>query len=169
MVSFCSLWFRLEGFHSFVWRASLYFCLEGFPFVWRVFLLGMAKMRQNHASRHEYVHYPHHSAFTASAWPCPVHPFSLQFCLESFPTVGASLHQEVVTQRILEVINFWHFDWPIHHALWCSYDHHHRTYYKSASIILLDWIDREWHWGFQFQRNLLLVVTKIFLVVVDHH
>ena len=71
MVSFCSLWFRLEGFHSFVWRASLYFCLEGFPFVWRVFLLGMAKMRQNHASRHEYVHYPHHSAFTASAWPCP--------------------------------------------------------------------------------------------------
>ena len=35
------------------------------------------------------MHYPYHSAFPTSAWPS-LFP---TFCLESFPTVGASLHQ----------------------------------------------------------------------------
>ena len=155
--------------YGFVLRASLWFCLECFP-------LGMAN---GHALKspmhiaahirsymHEYIciiriilHFPHPHG----------HPYSPHFVWRASLQLVHHSIREVVTQRILEVINFWHFDWPIHHGLWCSYDHHHRTYYKSASIILLDWIDREWHWGFQFQRNLLLVVTKIFLVVVDHH
>ena len=116
--------------YGFVLRASLWFCLECFP-------LGMAN---GHALKspmhiaahirsymHEYIciiriilHFPHPHG----------HPYSPHFVWRASLQLVHHSIREVVTQRILEVINFWHFDWPIHYALWCLYDNHHTTDYN---------------------------------------
>ena len=48
--------------------------------------------------------------------------------------------RKVVTQRIREVIKFWHFDWLIHYALW-SYHHHHHHRSKLSKRL------RYWEWN----------------------